>query len=318
MRIINRSFLVLVSFTSLSTAQIITETFGNGANTFSIEFVQIGNPGNVADTSGVPNPTGSVPYIYNLGKYEISRDMIEKANIIENLGISLADLSSSGGNSPNRPASGITWYEAARFVNFLNRNSGFNPAYKFDVNGNFQLWTISEAGYNANNNYRNSLAKYFLPSTSEWYKGAYGSPTGAWFNYPTGSNTLPISVSDGTLQNTAVYGRDPSAGPADIYSAGGLSPYGTMGQGGNVWEWNESASDGINDTIGETRGARGGGWKYGSDGILMDATTRFDVWPWDTFDGDLGFRVASVPEPSALSLLAFGLGGLAMMRRRRQ
>jgi hypothetical protein len=34
-------------------------------------------------------------------------------------------------------------------------------------------------------------------------------------------------------------------------------------------------------------------------------------------DGGIGFRIASVPEPSALSLLAIGLGGLAMMRRRR-
>lgn len=32
---------------------------------------------------------------------------------------------------------------------------------------------------------------------------------------------------------------------------------------------------------------------------------------------DLSFRIVSVPEPSALSLLAIGLGGLAMMRRRR-
>ena len=32
---------------------------------------------------------------------------------------------------------------------------------------------------------------------------------------------------------------------------------------------------------------------------------------------DISFRIVSVPEPSALSLLAVGLGGLAMMRRRR-
>jgi hypothetical protein len=32
---------------------------------------------------------------------------------------------------------------------------------------------------------------------------------------------------------------------------------------------------------------------------------------------DISFRIGSVPEPSALSLLAVGLGGLAMMRRRR-
>jgi hypothetical protein len=32
----------------------------------------------------------------------------------------------------------------------------------------------------------------------------------------------------------------------------------------------------------------------------------------------LGFRVASVPEPSALSLLAIGLSGMALVRRRKQ
>jgi hypothetical protein len=32
---------------------------------------------------------------------------------------------------------------------------------------------------------------------------------------------------------------------------------------------------------------------------------------------NLGLRVAAVPEPSAVSLLAVGLGGLAMLRRRR-
>jgi hypothetical protein len=40
-------------------------------------------------------------------------------------------------------------------------------------------------------------------------------------------------------------------------------------------------------------------------------------WPNEE-PGDYGFRVANVPEPSALSLLAVGLGGLAMIRRRRK
>jgi len=38
--------------------QTITETFGSGSNAFSIDFVTVGNPGNVADTSG----WGSVSY----------------------------------------------------------------------------------------------------------------------------------------------------------------------------------------------------------------------------------------------------------------
>ena len=54
-------------------------TFGSGDNVFDIEFVTIGNPGNPADTTGNPNPAGAVDYVYRIGKYEISRDMVEKA-----------------------------------------------------------------------------------------------------------------------------------------------------------------------------------------------------------------------------------------------
>ena len=36
----------------------MTESFGSGANTFTMDFVTIGNPGNAADTTGNPNPGG--------------------------------------------------------------------------------------------------------------------------------------------------------------------------------------------------------------------------------------------------------------------
>ena len=55
------------------------DTFGSGDNTFEIEFVTIGDPGNLADTTGIPNPAGSVDYVYRIGKYEISREMVDKA-----------------------------------------------------------------------------------------------------------------------------------------------------------------------------------------------------------------------------------------------
>ena len=109
--------------TAVVNAQGITQNFGSGANSFSIDFVEIGNPGNVADTSGWPNPVGSVAYNYNIGKYEISRDMIEKANSAGSLGITMADMTSYGGNGVNMPATGINWYEAAKFVNWLNTST---------------------------------------------------------------------------------------------------------------------------------------------------------------------------------------------------
>jgi formylglycine-generating enzyme required for sulfatase activity len=298
-----------------ASAQLVTETFGSGANAFSMEFVTIGNPGNALDRRGLPEhlpiyPVGSVDYTYNLGKYEVSRDMITKANSAGSLGITMYDMSSYGGNGVNRPATGISWYEAATYVNWLNTSTGGTAAYKF-VSGTFQLWSEGDAGYNASNMFRNSLAKYVIASYDEWHKGAYGNPDGSWSYYPNGTNFNSRPVAGGTDVHTAVFGQSSSTGPADIDNAGGLSAYGTMGQGGNVWEWNETAIRG-NNTASEDRLLRGGEW----DG--WDISSQWDI----SFEPGaeieyFGFRVASVPEPSALSLLAIGLGGWAMMRRRR-
>ena len=307
--------LLALGYQTASAASLL-ETFGTGTpNVFTMEFVTIGNPGNAADTTGSPNPAGSVAYTYNIGKYEVSRDMITKANSAGSLRITLAEMGSYGGNGLLKPATGITWYEAATYVNWLNTSTGGTAAYKF-VGGTFQLWSSTDAGYNANNMFRNSLAKYWLPSSNEWYKAAYGNLNGTWNNYATGSDSAPTAVASGTGANTAVYTQSGPdlTGPADITSAGGLSPYGTMGQGGNVWEWNETAQDGINNTVTEYRGTRGG--QYASDGNNISSSVNGANLP--TYqDVVTGFRVASVPEPSALSLLAIGLGGLALVRRRK-
>jgi formylglycine-generating enzyme len=294
-----------------SSATSLLETFGTGANEFTMEFVTIGNPGNAADTTGAPNPAGSVGYVYNLGMYEVSRGQITKANSAGSLGITMAEMGSYGGNGLLRPATGITWYEAAKYVNWLNTSTGGTAAYKFS-GSTFQLWSAGDAGYNANNLFRNSLAKYWLPSSNEWYKGAYGKADGSWSNFPNGSDSAPTAVAGGTDPNTAVY--DGQSGPADITSAGGLSSYGTMGQGGNAYEWIETAYDGINNTAVENRELRGGSWDFGSD--QLGASGRyFNFAPAAGLDMG-GFRVASVPEPSTSLLVVLGLSGLLLKRRK--
>ncbi|MCI0332092.1 MAG: hypothetical protein L0228_02555, partial [Planctomycetes bacterium] len=60
------------------------DTFGSGANSFEIQFVQIGSPGNPPDAN--PNPAGAVPYRYRIGRYEISEQMIDNANALGGLG----------------------------------------------------------------------------------------------------------------------------------------------------------------------------------------------------------------------------------------
>ena len=59
------------------------DLFGSGANTFTIDFVNIGNAGN-ADDAGAgggiySSPYGGVSYGYRMGTYEISQDQIDKA-----------------------------------------------------------------------------------------------------------------------------------------------------------------------------------------------------------------------------------------------
>ena len=81
-----------------------------------------------------------------------------------------------------------------------------------------------------------------LPSYNEWYKAAYYNPNDStYYNFTNGSNTAPTAVASGTAANTAVYSQPFGQGPADVDQAGGLSPYGVMGLGGNVWEWQESS-----------------------------------------------------------------------------
>ena len=282
------------------------DTFGSGGNAFQIDFVAIGNAGNIDDTMGAPNPAGKVDYEYRIGKYEISEGMIDKANAMGSLGIA------HDGRGANKPVTSITWYEAAEFVNWLNTSSGGSAAYKFDSTGTFQLWQPGDTGYDSANPYRNRQAQYVLPSMDEWYKAAYYRPDiSVFYEYATG--LITTAATSGTALGTAVFDQSFGQGPADITSAGGLSFYGTMGQGGNVWEWEETAYDLANDSNTKYRGLRGGGWY--DESFDLAATFRDTVSP-SSASGNFGFRVASVPEPGTLLLGMLGTIGLLMRRRR--
>ena len=147
-----RLLAVLVLAGASAEAQVFTESFGVGGSQFSMEFVGIANPNNPKDTlsiSGVQYQGGQVNYLYRMGRFEVSRGMINNANTLGGLGITMGDLTPYGGNSDLKPANEISWNEAARFVNWLNVSRGFSPAYKFAtsptdsgyfVNGGFQNW----------------------------------------------------------------------------------------------------------------------------------------------------------------------------------
>jgi hypothetical protein len=288
------------------------DTFGSGANSFEIEFVTIGSPGNPPDAN--PNPAGAATYEYRIGKYEISEQMIDKANALGGLGIT------KDTRGPDKPSTSVSWFEAARFVNWLNTSTDNTPAYKFDGVGNFQLWQPGEPGYNPTNLYRNRLAKYFLPSLDEWHKAAYYDPVGAlYYDYPTGSDLVPDGIDFvGDPDFDAVFfdgGFNPE--PNNIMNVGLLGPYYAAGMSGNVREWVETAFDRINSVATEHRRAEGGSWQTDHN-VLLASHTGIGIAP--TFEGNfLGFRVGSViPEPSAILLLSIGLLACVVLRSTRR
>jgi formylglycine-generating enzyme required for sulfatase activity len=315
--------IVLLSSAAEVAAGMIT--FGVGTDQFQMEFVTIGNPGNLADTdiNALPLSAGAVAYSYDIGKFEVSEDMITKYNANFGTANSLAITTSARG--ANKPATSVSWNEAARFVNWLNTSTGNQAAYKFatgGVNDNIALWTSGDAGYDASNPYRNSLAKYFLPNSNEWYKAAYYNPNDStYYDFANGSNTAPTAVASGTADNTAVYGQTFGQGPADVNQAGGLSPYGGMGLGGNVFEWEESSFNLANSSGSSSRGIRGGSWLGNSSDL--SSSSRYSDNPSSEVI-NFGFRVASlssssaaaVPEPGTLLLgTLLGLGGYLGKRR---
>ncbi|MBT8044959.1 MAG: SUMF1/EgtB/PvdO family nonheme iron enzyme [Verrucomicrobiae bacterium] len=257
---------------------------------FNIDFVEIGNAGNAADDTGY----GSVDYNYRLSVHEVSETMIDAYNTANpNL------LITKDTRGPNHPATSVSWNEAARFVNWLNTSTGHSPAYKFTTTGgandNIALWPSADPGYNPNNPFRNSNAHYFLSSENEWYKAAYyNASTSTYHNYTTGSDTEPIAVASGTAGGTIVYNQAFNIGPAVITNAGCLSPYGTMAQNGNVWEWNESSLTAPNDSVSELRVSRGGNWN--SIPNHLQPNFRGNLEP-DDATSETGFRVAAIADP---------------------
>ncbi len=312
--------LLAAGLLALTAVTARADIFGSGANTFTIDFVNIGNAGN-ADDAGAgggqySSPYGGVAYAYRMGTYEIPQDAISKAT---NLGMTNV---TAGPWTGSQPAASVTWYETAAFVNFLNTSSGHQAAYDLTFSGSWsmRLWSSAQAWQAGGENlYRHKDAFYFLPSEDEWYKAAFHKNDGVtanYWDYATGSNTIPTAVASGTAAGTVVYNQSESQGPANVDNNGGLSPYGTRGQHGNVQEWQESAFTAPNDSSSEARSGRGAA--YALPPSFLDPSVRFASDPAMSFGADqyFGFRVASVPEPSSTVLL-LSASLLAFARRRR-
>jgi formylglycine-generating enzyme required for sulfatase activity len=295
----------------------------------SLHWSEIGDPGNSPDHTGF----GAVPYVFRIGTFEVTNaEYIEflravasesDPNFLYDLGMNVfvdypGGIGRTGepGNYEyhiqrdrgNRPVIQVSFWTAARYANWLHNGRPIGPQGPDTTDDG--AYTLTPDAMAANTVERNPGARYFIPSENEWYKSAYykggGIDAGYW-SYPTRSDIRPKRTQppgDDNSANRHLVVRNVTDVGAYIHSPG---PYGTFDQGGNVEEWNEA----IKGTVG--RGIRGGGWGGEPDDDLI--STNSNGWFASSDLSTIGFRIATVPEPSTVALLLVGVGIFAASRR---
>ena len=297
----------------------------------SIDYALVGNVGNANDNR---TGYGTVGYEYKISKNETT--ISQYAEFLNNVAktdshnlynpnmasdSSIAGITRSGSSSSyhydvvagsaNKPITYVSWFDAARFCNWMQngQGSGSTETGAYTLNG-------AMSGIYA----KNVGATVWIPSESEWYKAAYYDATkggtGGYWAYPTQSDAL--AGHDIGVANSANYYNNGYAvytgsgagtwGITDVgaYGANSDSFYGTNDQGGNVFEWNDGVMFGISRVL------RGGSWGD-TAGLLY--SSRFDYDPSSEVAG-VGFRIASVPEPTSVIMTILASGMLATRRKR--
>jgi formylglycine-generating enzyme required for sulfatase activity len=263
----------------------------------NIDTVFVGDAGNADDTA---NPYGGVAYGYHIGTYEVTNSQytafLNATAVSDPNGLYNANMNSStiGGITragsdgsytystkagfENKPVNFVSFWDAARFTNWLTSGDTENGVYVLTSSGITNNTITRDATAWANGGVA-------VASENEWYKAAYYDGNGGYTLYPTQSNSITTADANynnsaGTVTDVATYAAAPSH-------------YGTFDQGGNVWEWN--------DTIVGTgnRGLRGGSF-IDLDGTLQSSLRLHSNPTFENFN--IGFRVSSlapIPEPSA-------------------
>jgi len=309
----------------------------------SAQYVTVGNPGNPNDQDYGQGAFGAVATTYAIGTYEVTlnqyaaflnakaaTDTFALYNTSMATDLNIAGISRLGSpgtytyaviGTPTRPVTYVSFYDALRYANWLNNGGGSGDT----ETGAYTLLGGTAVPSNGLTVTRNGGAQVWVPSLNEWYKAAYYQPAanggdadGYWL-YPTRTNMVHTNNSPGAGANRGnFFDNDYATTQSALYNPSqnyltevgaytdSASYYGTYDQGGSVFEWN--------DTINfSAAGLRGGSWH--SDEGYLQASASYDFAP-EYEDLDIGFRVASVPEPT-VSVSLILAGGLLLSRRKR-
>jgi len=303
------------------------------AQAVTIDWVSVGDITNAADNLNASEPGvyGAVGYNYRIARTETSLDdyaeflnavatttdvhglynanmgsVANIAGITQTVTVGVSSYAVTGG-SGLRPVTYVSWFDAARFVNWMSNGQGAGDT----ETGTYDMSLTTPMAAPG--------ASVYLPTEDEWYKAAYYDPSiGAgddgdnYWLYPTQSDAVPGNdVGVGSNLANFLDGDFTLAGPNRLTDGGAFtgsgSYYGTFDQGGNVWEWNDA------EVFGSSRGLRGGSWNDAEGGLRSSG--RLDFGPANG-NFDVGFRLASVPEPTSGVLVMLGCVGMLARRRR--
>lgn len=295
----------------------------------AIEWVTVGNAGNASDATGFGAVTREYRIAHNettIGQYAEFLNVAAKSDpySLYSTAMTLGNVNGisqlgTPGNftytvtpgSTNRPITYVDWFDAARFCNWLHngQGNGSTETGAYTLNGAITgIYTV------------NAGAKVWVPSENEWYKAAFYDPTkdgtGGYWLYANQSNTMSgNSIGVGGAANffdgdyvgsgSSTFPTGNGLTDVGVYGTDSQSYYGANDMAGNVREWNDSVS-------GSSRGLRGGAWYLGVDELRSSPTL-----PLDRQRGfGIGFRVASVPEPSTILLTILFSTAIATRRKR--
>jgi formylglycine-generating enzyme required for sulfatase activity len=284
-----------VSVCVMALASIASATVIRGID---IDFVTIGNPGNPGDTRPEASPygCGAVGYEYQIGMYEITNaqwNAFVAAAGAPTGNPSYAYDESAYFTGESVPTNMVSWYEAAQFCNYLTSGDKALGAYQLGTDGSITIdrdSAVSAFGI-----------AYGIPTEDEWYKAAYYRPDESGYStYANGLDTITAADSWNYLYTVPIP-------PWDV-GTGTMEQNGTFEMMGNVWEWAETMTGRF-----DYRVYRGGAFNYyGSD--CRSSRRPSNVTSYNE-SNNMGFRVASVPEPTTITLL--GLGALMLRRRKK-